>query len=118
MADNVEGVANLAKVLLQFANSGKLVEAAIALEKAASSKQQNEETKVQSCKKCVIIKQLSYTTVIPYSIGIMHNWAFPAKNITLKPASISLHDNLAVNTVKPKCLQTNSKPFQKVSMEF
>ena len=37
MADNVEGTANLAKVLLQFANSGKLVEAASALEKAASA---------------------------------------------------------------------------------
>ena len=50
MADNVEGAANLAKVLLQFVNSGKLVEAASALEKAASSKQLAEETKVQPCK--------------------------------------------------------------------
>ena len=42
MADNVEGAANLAKVQWQFANIGKLVEAASAFEKAASSKQQTE----------------------------------------------------------------------------
>ena len=33
--------------------------------------------------------------IIQCIVGIMHNWAFPAKNVTLKPASISVHDNLA-----------------------
>ena len=54
-------------------------------------------------------------------LGVMKNWVFPAKLITLKPASISIHDSLAAsvrhNQVQ-KCFQTNPKPFQKVSMEF
>ena len=89
MADNVEGAANLAKVLLQFANSGKLVEAASALEKAASSKQLTEETKVQPCKKCVIIKQLLYTCIHVYSIqfSITVGRTLPPKATTRPPRS-------------------------------
>ena len=45
---------------------------------------------------------LSYSIIL----RIMKNWAFPAKNITLKPASISLHDSWA-GTAKPK-----NGPFQ------
>ena len=52
-----------------------------------------------------------------YLLGIMKNWKFPTKNITLKP---SLHDSLAAlvrHSQAQKCIQTNPKPFQKV-MEF
>jgi len=29
-------------------------------------------------------------------LGIMKNWAFPAKSISLKPASVLLHNSLGV----------------------
>ena len=45
--------------------------------------------------KATLLSASEYRTVRQYCIGIMKNWAFLAKTITLKLASISLYDSLA-----------------------
>ena len=51
----------------------------------------------------------------------MQFWVFLSKNITLKPASNFLHNSLAAlitHSQVKKCLLTDPKPFQQVSMKF
>ena len=58
----------------------------------------------------VISYQVLYSMIVLY-IRDHEELGLPVKNITLKPPQLG--------TAKPKkCLQTNSKPFQKVSVGF
>ena len=62
----------------------------------------------------------SYSMVVLY-IGDHAVLGFLAQNVTLKPASNFLHNSLAVlvrHSHAQKCLQSDPKAFQQVSMEF
>ena len=60
---------------------------------------------------------IQYGTVIRCILGIMEVWDFLPKDFTQKPASLFLHDSLAVlvtlGMTKPKNVlrPTNPKPF-------
>ena len=64
---------------------------------------------------CVIIQNGNNCIIL----GIVEVWGFHPNNITQKPASHFLFNNMAVlvrHSQAQKCLQINPKPLQQVAM--